>query len=1679
MALLVLSAGDQIGLSLGNFDVVGTRSGSETVVLNDPGNGSLTVTLDPSFNQGGDTIVLAGSASDYTIVRSGSSAVLTNGSITVTIPVGLAGAEVVFANGPGGADDDSRTLFFDPQQNAIVLGDQVVGFTPADVEGDDAPLTVSVSDTSVTEGDAGSKLATFTLELSDVPSEAVTVSYSTSPGTATPNDDYVPVAGTVTFAAGQTTATVSVQILGDTDVENDETFILTANLNGAASGTGTIVNDDVIQGTFTAGQDTLVGTPEGDLFVAQNNNLNAGDSVDGRGGFDSVELATDNAVDTRDNDPSLFGVNLVAEFGGFTFNGVERFAVTNDSNVENIFDLSGTSGLQVLETVNSSSSTTFNQVARETQTLNIFNATNDTNDVDVFVSYRNSAVTGENTLDINIDESLVNRIRVGSSSDDDAGIEQINLNVSGDTVIEDLDSAITRLFINGDGNIEIEDLENQTNLMQINASGSTGTVELSFADTDNDVDYDGSSGADIIEAGDGDDDIDTGDGDDVVDGGNGNDDINTGNGADTVTSSGGSDSIDTGADMDTITVENGTGITNIDAGSEDDEIEFEAGAFGNGTIGGADFVDGGTGDDNLTINETVNDADFNRTTRVEELTLGTGGTTVNLGIFAETAGIRTINLSTGSDSVFLDRDNAGADDFNAGVTVNSNPGGGNDTVVTSDGDDTFNFDNNLTGADNLDAGNGSDTLNLDGDTAVNNNGFTAFETVNLAGTEDADYDLDLGNNNAPTANGTLTINGGGLGIDDQVDLDTSDVTNFGLNVTTGAAADDFLLGNVSHVIMSNGGADRVASNGTLNSSINVDLGEGNNIFGAGPEGLTAISNNDLGAFSNNGSTTVTSGAGNDSIDVEGNGTNTINSGGGVDFISADGTSMIDAGEGDDVITIDSIDANDTVNGNSGNDTLAGNGTVVDSQFTGVTNVENLSATNPELFTTSGTPLNATLGALAQAAGIRNVNLGEDDDTLNAGAFTADLTVDMDGFVLATPIGNVSYMGGGNDTVTTGSGNDRVILDGGDDDLTLNGGDDVVEVQGMELDGDDAIAGGLGDDTVELDNAGGAVNARVDLAQVTSIENYVLTDDGDRTVGVDADANSLSFTGAGDLVGTLTEIDIDASMLTDADDSFDVLLEAGLGDADFEFNIFGAGSGVDVTVRKDNINVNNNVNFFGSDSNDTLEIDGRDLGSTISFTGGAGVDTLVQTGGEFDDDGFDNISGIEVLMAEDGGRLRATLGQQAEESGFNTIVGGDGRDIIDIDQAFDGTITVDLSQGGRDDFFGEDSDAVFNFVLGQELQANDTIRGGSTANDTLAVVGEDGNTDATGVSGVETITMSSGSPLSAETSRLVLDTQVGEIASPTQTIDVDMDSLDDLIIDVINSGPNDVSYDIFLDGVDLATVTTGTGNDFIGGGEGVDIEARTNDGNDTVTVGLNGRGEIYGGDGDDTLFGNNLNDILVGGNGEDTINGGAGDDDLFGGNGIDTITAGAGEDEIVGGAEGDFIILSDDNVTDVIYYSDASESTTAIEGRFDVITGFESGVDQIDLSAIGGGRPIVFLGNVNNFAAVDSSLSDGTNGDQIEAIYDQVANILYIDIDDDGDIDSDDLQIVIETEGDTGLQAQDVGAPGSTNAGAGTSAEPVVNNAGVAGPMGDEFTEDELNFGDPVAMMMLASEMQVY
>jgi urease beta subunit len=167
-------------------------------------------------------------------------------SATLTIKSGkTTGTVTVLAKGDTALEPDEQFLVkLSAPTRATIADDTGVGT----ILDDDAP-TVSIGDTSVSEGDAGFTLATFTLTLSAPSTQPVSVDYQTADGSATSLSDYTAASDTVDFTPGATTADVTILVQGDVLSENDETFSvdLSAPVNARildGHGVGTILDDD-------------------------------------------------------------------------------------------------------------------------------------------------------------------------------------------------------------------------------------------------------------------------------------------------------------------------------------------------------------------------------------------------------------------------------------------------------------------------------------------------------------------------------------------------------------------------------------------------------------------------------------------------------------------------------------------------------------------------------------------------------------------------------------------------------------------------------------------------------------------------------------------------------------------------------------------------------------------------------------------------------------------------------------------------------------------------------------------------------------------------------------------------------------------------------------------------------------------------------------------------------------------------------------------------------------------------------------------------------------------------------------------------------------------------------------------------------------------------------------------
>jgi Ca2+-binding RTX toxin-like protein len=228
--------------------------------------------------------------------------------VTYTITDGSATDEEDYSNPGGGeiwfmAGDQERGIVLPVYGDATVEGDETVQFTLTGVTEGNATIVkstatgtlanddeaappalseISVSAANVAEG--GDLVYTFTRTNADAPLD---VAYTVG-GAATAADFTAP-SGTVQFAAGATTATVTVKTNNDTTDEPDETVVLTVTPNAAAY--------MVAQGTATA---TILDNDEPVIVAPTDVNVTAAtptkNYTGGAGSNDTLTLLTTGIV---------------------------------------------------------------------------------------------------------------------------------------------------------------------------------------------------------------------------------------------------------------------------------------------------------------------------------------------------------------------------------------------------------------------------------------------------------------------------------------------------------------------------------------------------------------------------------------------------------------------------------------------------------------------------------------------------------------------------------------------------------------------------------------------------------------------------------------------------------------------------------------------------------------------------------------------------------------------------------------------------------------------------------------------------------------------------------------------------------------------------------------------------------------------------------------------------------------------------------------------------------------------------------------------------------------------------------------------------------------------------------------------------------------------------------------
>ncbi|MBO6662228.1 Calx-beta domain-containing protein [Roseivirga sp.] len=320
--------------TLPNTSAILVDNAAPTISTLSPADNATGVSLNGDFTLTFNEAVVANTG-NVTVHRVSDDGVVRTFDVTNNTVVSISGNVVTFDNTSDLALITEHYILVDNGAFEDVAGNAFGGimstsawsFTTTD------QTEISINDPSVAEGESGSTSLTFTVSLSQpAPAGGATVAYATSDGTASSASDYTAASGTVSFAVGESSKTITVSVAGDAIVEDDETITVTLTsptgtnmVIGDGTGTGTITNDD--QATVTIA-DVTVDEEDGTATVS----LVLDKAVDG--GL-TVDLSTaDGTATTADSDYTALVSSPVTFTGTVGESKNVNITIGSDSKLE-------------------------------------------------------------------------------------------------------------------------------------------------------------------------------------------------------------------------------------------------------------------------------------------------------------------------------------------------------------------------------------------------------------------------------------------------------------------------------------------------------------------------------------------------------------------------------------------------------------------------------------------------------------------------------------------------------------------------------------------------------------------------------------------------------------------------------------------------------------------------------------------------------------------------------------------------------------------------------------------------------------------------------------------------------------------------------------------------------------------------------------------------------------------------------------------------------------------------------------------------------------------------------------------------------------------------------------------------------------------------------------------------
>ena len=1552
-------------------------SGTNDVSFNDiaviPGKVGIT-NGDGNLNINLKAAAVAGTSDTITIELAGASSA---SEVSITTDAAASAIEAAVINSISAANT-LNDLALDGAASLTVTGDQSLTLTAA------LASTVSTIDASAMNGAVGLALS------ADPGALAVTITGSGGVdalrGSASGSDNISAGGGndTITFATdGQLTATDVVD--GGAGTDN----LVTANAATVSSVLGGVSNVEKLSLTGSGATLTLTSDVSpttfdtgdtGNQTVTLNDAYSNATTVDIMGDAASADTITNNSgvaltVVARSNDLSPADTSTALNDGSNAAANATTLTIDANANVSvgAIGTVAGTNEKIEVTAVNSTTEIVVTRAVQETTAAIITNNTAITFDQDTDLTITGSATASDSlVIYANGDGNIGTGVSTITSID--------SITINSNTALGGALSPATAIDMGP---------SNTPTTVTSNLSALDGTLSTDFSGFS--LASAAATGAVTYTGGDNIDDIRSGTSADI---------INTGAGNDIINLTSGSNTVDAGTGVDTINM--GTGTDNISGGAGNDIIN--AGAS---DLLANDIIDGGEGTDTLTFAATsyADESVFGGVTGVEKIKpIGADSTAQAL----------TLNGNLDATIFDLSDDSNATLTFNAGYTnattvelgldaasntdsvINGGTGGANiDLTVTALDADSIDATTTITG------GTGTDTISITnfatGGTATLTNA-TYIDVVNVLDyINGADVTLTLGTNGAVST--PLTINATTL--DAGEILTVAGAASLGsVTINAGLGADILTGGNVNDVISGGGGADTI--DGRENSAT-------------------------LGADN------ISGGAGNDIINV------TVAE---TEFSNSSTTSLV----------------TDTVDGGAGTDTLAFGiaATLTKAELGNITNIEVLSLTNASTLTLSDDFLTNNPGvSITLAAGTINAGAGTTADptitlpvsyTAGSGAISITTGTADDSFNASSALVDAS------DTINGGAGTDTINIF---NEATLGTTDTTGDAATVSLDiyhtnieqlvvVDAAVDDNAGDVTVNiaaaytgtaltidasaLDQNALNTNAEIiTLAQATSdLAAITLTGGAGGDIITSGAGNDTLNTGAG----------IDTITSSGGDD----VINAGSGN-----DIINAGAGrdnIDAGTGNDTITVSVDTDFEVS-------------GGTETIDGGAGTDTLVFSQAQahnFSSAEMGSVKNIEVIsiaiatgnaatviglsdtfMNNNNGAITVLANPQVAGTSGTTNVNGSAVGTGDIRMILQGDLTGvndTLIGGAGDDVLQVGNNQTGNSFsatgVDQELEATDTFTGNG-GTDTIEYwnVGNQaataaGNTATAGsgditatidfdtVTGVEKILVIDPNGVTTGGADPITTTLSGSVTTVNVPATFEYDG--SIVVDPADAQDFNYSSQTSSDNTALTTdftITTGAGNDSVGGSGG----------DDTITLGT-GNDSAFGGGRSDTIDGGAGDDIINGGDETaltgvgDSLSGGAGADTIDGDGGADTINGGDGADIITGGAGAD--ILTGGSGADTFLLPTAAESGGT---SLDTITDFTTTSDKINITLTAANLDTATdlgatafaatdRGDVSTFAEVESILTKKAG----EAVYVTDTAQLVIDINGDANINSEDIRI---------------------------------------------------------------------